>query len=592
MPIDPFTRAMADSPAAFAVVLDWWRGGSRGEPPHLTFRAEEFGLRGVHKKPRPMVWPKDLDGGFLVTASASAGIDSTAAVLLAREQWPHAPMLLVRADTGFEPEDSEAILHALARKVGAATVTLLAYEDLYDMIRAYGRIPNKASSPWCSTGLKGGRLDKFFEWLVDKRKLRTTVHVTGLLACEPGRVEKHLALQRQRFGDKMQEVGILLDKGIDKRAAYHLSIKHKIPISDTYEVRRRHGCIPCKWWSYEAQWRDFYRADPAGFFAAADLEEEIERVGKTSERGPNPIGQVAKKQYRVWLLGRARAYPKGLQLREWLSVWDAETPGWRKAPLEFEGIVAKPGAEPGWTPSELIQLGGGTPKGRGSVRVAKTQVTGKGPYGKTVLSLRRLPAVWGSTDDDGFYAEELYLSGKVTNLEAPEEWAESARTDRKGNQLGYRWPDGPTPLGINVEPEWEEGDTHPTAIRIHIEAACERRLRARGTWEPCWERVAKMDVGEYEDFSGTGQLDRRFVVNGVEVEDFAQGRGVGGALYALAAALVAGFGGGLVPAWTVEGHTSKDARRTWQGLGRDIGPSAELVIDQARLKRGRGWRRR
>lgn len=56
MPIDPFARAMADEPAAFDRVLAWWRGGSYGDPPHLTMRAEVFGLRGVAKKPKPLSW--------------------------------------------------------------------------------------------------------------------------------------------------------------------------------------------------------------------------------------------------------------------------------------------------------------------------------------------------------------------------------------------------------------------------------------------------------------------------------------------------------------------------------------------------------
>lgn len=368
MPISPFVRAMADDPAAFQRVLDWWGGGSRGEPPHLTFRAEDFGMQSVKRQPKPLPWSRADKGTFIVTASASAGIDSTAAVLKARERWPNAPMLLVRADTGFEPEDSDMILRTLARKVGAATVTLLAYEDLYDLIRATGRIPNPMSDPWCSSSMKGGRLDRFFKWFVGKRAPKATVHVTGLLGCEPDRIldtisktgktiPGHLSHQERRFGDQMLEVAVLLEDKVDKRDAYNLALKHKIPISDTYEVRRRHGCIPCKWWSNQKQWRDFYRTDPKGFMAAADLEEEIARTGKTTTRGPNPVGTVARKTYRIWLLGRARTHPEGLNLREWLAIWDAERPGWRTAPLEFDPLLAPSGlGEPTWKESELLPM--------------------------------------------------------------------------------------------------------------------------------------------------------------------------------------------------------------------------------------------
>ncbi len=839
MPIGPFQRAMTDEPSAITSVLDWWRRGSKGEPPHLVFRGETFGYAGVVKKPKPMVWPRDLRDTFLVMASASAGIDSTAAVLQARARWPKAPMILVRADTGYEPEDSDEILRILARKVGAATVTLLAFEDLYAMIRGYGRLPNAGVDAWCSQNMKGGRLDNFGEWFVKGRAKNRAVNVTGLLAGEPARIEKHVRLQSDKqLSAWRTEVAILAEDETDtnKRDAYKLSKKHGIPFSSTYAERRRHGCVPCRWWE-EAQWRDYYKADRAGFMEAADLEEEVARTGKTHDRGTNPAGMVYGKVLRVWRLGRQDQYPDGLTLREWLLLWDRELPGWRKKPREFKGITEE--RDPHWSPGEItilprrrkkarlqaeraavaqaeedekraakaaaqaaldakkakleekadakgakvqpfeirrkcpcgvkvivrnvnvkssalaalrvrfsdskcaacgevaavtvgvqrkrrgrssrgrssggrrrgrgalfhatvgnasaimreglrvdlpglwhdqdpgwvyftdnattargfvedylqesgmhdeatitvfrvdprllgtteddpfneypsinsVRHWGPTPpqalsvdsvwtwnergsrrgrssRGRGSVKVSKTQITGKGPKGKTVLSLRKLPAVWGSTDEDGFYAPELYLSGRVTGLGVPSLWREEAAQQR-GKKVDYRWLPGPTRLSVYVKADaGEEGETHPSYIRITVSAESERRVGVRGAWEPWWEDLGKLEVapvpelalGVCGSFKSWGQFDRQFVVVEADVGEYAQGRGVGGVLYALAAALVAGHGGGLVPSHACRGHTSEEARRTWRGLGRDIGPWEDLIIDRARLKRGRSAR--
>ena len=332
---------MSSPPEDFGAILRWWQARGHGEPPSAWFRGEDFPDFRLRRVPRHLRWPADLLERRLVVVAVGGGIDSSAATIAARRRWPDALMLLLRSDTGQEPADSHEVAAALGRWAGAPLVTLLPPEDLYELCRRHGRVPNRAyarKGSWCTESLKGTWLDRFGRWLTLGRQSRTTFHVSGLLATEPGRIAGHVRLQTMRFGDRMVEVPLLLEEGIDKRRAFSMVRAEGLPISTTYEHRSRHGCVPCRHWT-EPQWRDFFRLDPAGFFEAADVEEHAERHGKTGARGRKPTGEIAGKPTRVWLLGRQAEYPKGLKLREWLAVWDAESPGWRTRPLEVQGLL-------------------------------------------------------------------------------------------------------------------------------------------------------------------------------------------------------------------------------------------------------------
>ncbi|MAG24525.1 hypothetical protein CMI47_03000 [Candidatus Pacearchaeota archaeon] len=342
-------------------VVDWF-DRERGDPPMVT--VTELQLKGkqravfpnlhYHKNPYP--WPAGLRKRELVLVAASGGVDSTAVALLARKKFPKAMIIMTRADTGFEPEDSVKILRALSRKIRAPVITIEPTHDLFELIERNGRIPNRAFGDWCTQALKGGNLDRMGWYLTLGRDKRTTVHTSGLLAEEPDRVADMLKFSRIRFWDGkgakkdesetapkrgmylMKERALLAEDKINKAKAVQMIKRAGLPISTVYLDRTRHGCIPCRWWN-EAQWRDFYRLDKPGFERASKLEQRIAIQGKTHSRGKYPKGRVAPKLFRIWFPGPSSKYPRGNSLQEWLRIWDRELPGWRKAPLEFPNLV-------------------------------------------------------------------------------------------------------------------------------------------------------------------------------------------------------------------------------------------------------------
>jgi hypothetical protein len=292
-----------------ALAAAGWLSRPKGDPPMVTLPGKQVrAYRRQHRQ--PFAWPDDLLKRELMIVSASGGVDSSAAVLMARELYPKAMMVLVRVDTGYEPKDSDKVLRALSRKVRAPVITITPEYDLYDLIRYYGRIPNKPFGDWCTGMIKGRELDALAFYLSGGRAKGTTLHTAGLLLTEPARVRRHLREQKARFWSKgkrmMREVTVLDKvpwkrrlgpiptgrgskerkkawKQADKDFIVGLVRKAGIPISTVYLDRTRHGCIPCRWWDPE-QWRDFFRIDPQGFAQAANLEAEVAKTGKQGGR--------------------------------------------------------------------------------------------------------------------------------------------------------------------------------------------------------------------------------------------------------------------------------------------------------------------
>jgi hypothetical protein len=269
------------------VVVAWWLN-PKGPPPAVTVEAEWLLPEGkLRYKSAPYKWPAQLASKQLVIVSASGGIDSTAAALLARSKWPGALFLLLRSDTGFEPKDSHGILRRLARKIRAPIITLKPRQTLFDLIRWFRRLPNKKWGDWCTENLKGQNLDWMGHYLTLRRRPGTTLQVAGILWGEgpergPGKKDrtKHIEHTKERFGDQMEARLVLHEDEIGKKGAVKLIRKARLPISAVYLDRGRHGCIPCRWWD-ERLWRDFYRLDPEGFKLAAAVEDEIQGDAKS-----------------------------------------------------------------------------------------------------------------------------------------------------------------------------------------------------------------------------------------------------------------------------------------------------------------------
>jgi hypothetical protein len=484
VPLD-YQYAFGDDLSDFERAFAWWRRRRAAElrgrsftedPPQFVFRGDAFPTLAKLKsgEARPLTWPDDLKKSDpLIVIAAGGGIDSTGAALAARERWgAEAMMLLVRSDTGQEPEDSHDVVWATAQHIRAPLVTLLPPEDLYTLSKRHGRIPNTLQfggrkSIWCTEGLKGKWLDRFGGWLAMGRKSRTTKHVSGLLVTEPSRVESHQKFQTIRFGDWMLEIPLLAEESIDKRRAFEMTMAAGLPISSTYELRWRHGCVPCKHW-VAAQWRDFYRSDPAGFEAAAEVEDFAAVYGKTSKRKPKSgecpvckqpkgldegrvvehqvqakiqrrkkgdkrkyqltscpgagqlyvekgkkVGTVSGKPMRIWLLGGPRKrFPKGATLREWLVYWDEVMPGWRDAPTEFPGLLDDGGRgldavsyEEGGTKA-LVQIGKKTGRNNRRRRGRTTEL------GADLI--RTLDLGWDRGGDLGLGDEPMYVLANGT----------------------------------------------------------------------------------------------------------------------------------------------------------------------------------
>lgn len=273
-------------------------------------------------------WSPAAKARKLVIVSASGGIDSAALLVRARKKYPRAMMLILRADPGMEPPDTLETLLQVATYVRAPILNLLPPKSLPQIMRDRGVVVNKISMMNCSPTVKGDILDRVGCWLVRNRKPRTTVHLSGLLYEEPSRVYTQLLLQDKRFGPMMREEALLYDERITKAKAIAVLQRAGLPISSTYFDRGRHGCVPCKHWG-EPEWKRYFQTDQAGFAAAVAMEKAVAKTAEAKGKG---------KQVRVWLLGRAKEFPKGLYLTEWLRVWDREDPGWRKRETE-SGIL-------------------------------------------------------------------------------------------------------------------------------------------------------------------------------------------------------------------------------------------------------------
>ena len=316
-----------------------WLARPKGPPPMVTIT--ELQLKGkpkarfphlrYHKNPYP--WPASLRKRKLVLVAASGGVDSTAVALVARKKFPKAMIIMTRADTGFEPEDSEKVLRALSRKIQAPVVTIEPTHDLFQLIERNGRIPNRAFGNWCTQALKGGNLDRLGWYLTLERDKRSTVHTSGLLVEEPDRVADMLKHARIRFWDGkgakkgesetapkrgmylMKERALLAEDKIDKVKAVQMIKRAGLPISTVYLDRTRHGCIPCRWWR-EPQWRDFYRLDKPGFEQSAALEKRIARQGKM--HGPTEA-EIDAKERAKWKKDEAAAKAAKTPLKKYQS---------------------------------------------------------------------------------------------------------------------------------------------------------------------------------------------------------------------------------------------------------------------------------
>ena len=298
-------------------------------------------------------WSRAARKRRLVIVSSSGGIDSTALLIATRRKYPRAMLLIERADTGSEPPDTMETLRLVSELVKAPVINLQPPRFLNDHILDRGEIPNMAGSfKSCSSVLKGDQLDRLNCWLTREREDRTTAHLSGLLYEEPKRVYTHLLSQRARFGPMMAEEALLYNEGISKAKAMRILEQAGIPLSSTYLDRARHGCIPCKYWG-ELEWQRYAQVDPAGFTVASDLEQYIARHGRRRASTSFPVGHKFKKIRRIWLTGRADAYPAGLFLTEWLRLWDQEDPGWRTHPVPT-GIVR---AEDLVCPSPQVRVG-------------------------------------------------------------------------------------------------------------------------------------------------------------------------------------------------------------------------------------------
>ncbi len=340
------------------IVLRWFENPV-GDPPMVDI-PQALLLPTSHDlrwKKRPLVWPASLLARPLVLVSASGGIDSTAAALEARRRWPKAMILLERSDTGREPADSEAVLQRLSRAIQAPVVTLLARNELFDLIRWRGMIPNRWKGSWCTLELKGSWLDRFNHYLTIRRRPNSSIHTVGFLWGEGpevrsirkplgkrggrDRVTGHVKLQASRFGRQLREVVVLHDARIDKDgetidprvpkklrargSAIEMIRRAGLPISRVYLDRTRHGCVPCKWWSDERLWISYYHLDPEGFEQAAQIEDEVARVGAANPRSPNHRNPVPI-ALRTWLLPTVKnaTVDDGYTLREWLRIWQRQ----------------------------------------------------------------------------------------------------------------------------------------------------------------------------------------------------------------------------------------------------------------------------